>query len=191
MIYKVLMVVAKDDFRDEEFKGPFEVFMREHIRVRVASTEVGKCTGAYGMTVRSDYAFSDFQEKSKKGKNPEDRDLSSYHALIIVGGFGAKNLENLEELRDIINYFAKNDKIVSAICYSPVILAKSGVMKGKKSTVWNEDGNQEPVLKENGVDYVGDSIVIDGNFITARDYNSAVEFGETLAKAVKELANKS
>ena len=40
-----------------------------------------------------------------------------------------------------------------AICISPRILAKAGVLKGKKATGWNDDHELEGVFKEYGVKY--------------------------------------
>ncbi len=187
---KVLMIVAKQDFRDEEFKEPFEAFMDKNITIRVASTEAGRCMGAYGMVIRADYGFSDFQKTEENDRYDEDKDIDTYSAMMIVGGFGAKEMEDMEELKELIDSFEKKGKIVSAICYSPVILAKTDLMKGKKATVWNEDGNQEPILSEHGVKYVNEDVVIDGKFITGRDYNVATKFGETLANAIIESENK-
>ena len=37
----------------------------------------------------------------------------------------------------------KAGKIVGAICYSPRILAKAGILKDKKATGWNDDHELE------------------------------------------------
>jgi protease I len=174
---KILIVVAKEGFRDEEFKDPFDVFMQHNIEVRVISTEAGKCFGKLGMIIKADLSFSDIDL---------DKDIDDYSAIMLVGGPGARDLVGIEKLEQIIKSFMDKDKIVSAICFAPTILAKANLIKGKKVTVWNGDGKQEPVMKEHDVNYIDEEVVKDGKLITGRDYKAATRFGETVSNTIIE-----
>jgi len=37
----------------------------------------------------------------------------------------------------LAGFFAETDKVVAAICLAPVVLARSGILKQKKATVYN------------------------------------------------------
>jgi protease I len=65
-------------------------------------------------------------------------------------------------------------------------LAKAGVLKGKKATVWSSSLDRGPVkiLKENGVIYEDKDVVQDGKIITANGPGAAEEFGQKLAEAL-------
>ena len=69
----------------------------------------------------------------------------------------------------------ENDRLVAAICFSPVILAQAGILKGKQATVFN-DSDSISELENNDVIYVNDSLVVTGKIITAREPASAQDF---------------
>ena len=51
---KVLMIIAHQDFRDEEFKEPYSLFTDEGASVVIASTDTGEAQGMLGMKVKPD-----------------------------------------------------------------------------------------------------------------------------------------
>jgi protease I len=76
----------------------------------------------------------------------------------------------------------EKDKILAAICISPVILANAGVLKGKKATVWSSPLDKNPIriLKNGGAIYKDALVVVDGKIVTANGPEAAKEFGEAL-----------
>lgn len=168
---KILMIVAKQGFRDEEFDVPFNYFEEKDVNVDVASTESGQCTGKYGMMTFANLSF-------------EDVDIDEYEAVIVVGGPGSRDLVGDKLLEKILSYAYEKKKIIAAICYAPVILAKAGLLKGKKATVWNEDSAQENILKSSGANYMDDTVIVDENIVTARDYKAALEFSGRIYKMI-------
>ena len=71
---------------------------------------------------------------------------------------------------------------MGSICISPVILAKAGVLKGKKqqSGVQHWIGDRLRILKENGATYVPEEVVIDGKIVTGNGPDASEEFGTKL-----------
>lgn len=78
---------------------------------------------------------------------------------------------------------------MGAICIAPAILAKAGVLKGKKATVWSSlmDKSAVKILEKSGADYLPDSVVADGKVITATGPLAAKEFAE---KIIQTASNK-
>ena len=171
---KIAMIVAYKDFRDEEYFVPRGIFDEAGFAVKVVSDEIGTAQGADGGDVNIDIDLSDL-------------DVSDFDAVVFIGGPGALNhLDNGEAYKIARDTLAQN-KILAAICISPTILAKAGVLNGKKATVWTSPLNKEAenVLEQNGAIYQDEKVVQDGNIITADDPSSAKEFANKIVDALK------
>ena len=171
---KILMVVSPKDFRDEEFFVPAEIFKKSGYKVEVASIKKGMALGADGGEVKIDYSF-------------DDVNLDDFKAVVFVGGPGA--LENLDKERtyQFIKEVVVENKLLGAICISPVILAKAGVLKGKKATVWSSVFDKSPIelLKKAGAIYQEGPVVQDGKIITGNGPKAAREFAQKIIEALK------
>ena len=168
---KILFVLAKNGFKGIEFLNPSNILKAAGHKIFVASNaETGEMArGAEGMEVKIDYSLAE--------TNPENFDM-----IVFVGGLGAlENLDNEESYR-IIRETLAIGKPLGAICIAPVILAKAGILKNKKATVWSSPMDKNPIeiLRKNGVDYQNQAVVADGNIITANGPQASEEFGKTL-----------
>jgi len=78
------------------------------------------------------------------------------------------------------------NKVLASICISPVILAKAGVLKGKKATVWSSPMDRGPVkiLQNNGAIYEDKPVVVDGKIITGNGPGAAEEFGQAIIEVL-------
>ena len=78
-----------------------------------------------------------------------------------------------------------------AICVSPRILAKAGVLHGKRATGWDEDGKLKYVFEKRDVVYEYAPVVTDGRIVTADGPASAKEFGEAIAAVLSKTPPRS
>lgn len=76
----------------------------------------------------------------------------------------------------------RRKKIVSAICFAPVILANAGLLKEKKATV---AGTQAKNIRDKGAIYTGPGVTVDGNIITANAPKASRLFGQTICTLLK------
>lgn len=167
---KVAIILAFKDFRDAEYFVPKEILERAGAKITPVSTKKGKAIGADGGEVD---IYLTLEELS-----PADFD-----GIIFIGGPGTlKELDN-EKSYDIAKETVAKNKVLGSICISPVILAKAGILKGKKATVWSSVLDRGPVkiLKENGASYLPEEVVIDGKIITGNGPDAAEEFGLKLS----------
>src|SRR4030042_622101 len=119
MAKNVLFIVAPNNFRDEELFETKTELEGAGIKTAVASKGVKEAKGSLGGKVKVDFDIS-----NAKAEN--------FDAVVFVGGPGAIDyIEDKDALR-IAKEFSKSNKVVSAICVAPVILAKAGILKGKK-----------------------------------------------------------
>lgn len=125
--------------------------------------------GMLGGTVRPDIAFSDVRG-------------ADYDAVVIAGGTGSKvYLWDDKELRRVVREAHRQNKVVAAVCLSPVVLARAGCLDGKKEATVYPDPSAVRELKTAGARYVDRSVVVSGNVVTARDPQSAEAFARAVA----------
>ncbi|MCD6127529.1 MAG: DJ-1/PfpI family protein [Methanomicrobia archaeon] len=168
---KILMIIAPKDFRDEELSVPEEIFEKNGYRVYIASTEK-EATGMLGKRVSVDYLL-------------EDVDISEYDALVIVGGSGSRYyLWNNRKLIDMVKKAYNEDRVVAAICLSPVVLANSGILKGKEATVF-PDPEAVSILKKYAI-YKNENVVVSGRIVTASSPKYAKNFAESILEKISE-----
>lgn len=167
---KILMIIASQNFRDEEYLKPKSIFIKSGANVTTASSKLGELKGMLGAKVKPDILIDKV--------NPLEFD-----AIVLVGGIGATEYFDNKTVHNIFQTAVKNNKIIAAICISPATLANAGVLKGKKATVFS---SEKEALISGGANYVDVPVVKDGKVITARDPNAADEFGQTIKKALLE-----
>jgi len=172
---KVVMIVASEGFRDEEYLVPKKVLENRGVEVKTASNKLGIAQGADGAETKVDLLIQDIN-------------LSDFDAIIFVGGPGALNNLDNEISYNLIKKTIEEDKPLAAICISPVILAKAGILKNKKATVWSSISDKSPIkiLEENGALYQKENVVIDGKIITANGPLAAKEFGEAIVNLLEK-----
>jgi len=166
---KIAIIIAYKDFRDEEYFIPKEVLENAGAEIKTASTKKGTAIGADGGEVEIDLLVSEI--------NPADFD-----AIVFIGGPGALKYLDNEDSYQLAKETISQNKVLAAICISPVILAKAGVLEGKKATVWSSPMDRGPVkiLENNGAIYQDESVVVDEKIITGNGPAAAEEFGETI-----------
>ena len=167
---KVLMIVAPDNFRDEELFHTKEELERAGASITIASTKTTPARGMLGAAVTPDIKLDQVK-------------VNDYDAVVFVGGSGsAVYFKDNRALSIASEAFSKGKK-VCAICIAPVILANAGVLKGKRATVWPDKCIQ--IIESKGAKYTGEPVEVDGNVITAPGPEAARAFGRAIVKALK------
>jgi protease I len=86
----------------------------------------------------------------------------------------------------LVKNFHESRKIVAAICLSPVVLARAGILKGKKATYF-ESPDSFREIKGGGAVLVNKPVVVDGYIITANGSSAAQEFADAILKKITEI----
>lgn len=100
--------------------------------------------------------------------------------LFVIPGGDPDNINKKQELYDFIRKLNDQEKLIGAICYAPIHLARAGILKGKKFTT------SMPVdeYKEfEDAHFVNQNVVVDGNIITGKGVgyiDFAIEIGKLL-----------
>ena len=171
---KALIIIAPNDFEDIEFLHTKKELERAKIKIIIASTKKETATGIRGTSVAVDVAL-------------EQVNVNDYDAIIFIGGLGACPYYNDNKALSIATEAFCNGKKICAICVSPLILAKSGILKGKHATVYDQNiTGLAQMLQEEGAIYTRTQVEVDGNIITANGPKAAREFGHTIARELKK-----
>ena len=116
-------------------------------------------------------------------KNMKDINFDDYEMLILPGGPGTGNYEKSDFLMEKLLDFSKNEKkYVTAICAAPGVLARLGILKGKKAVSFPA---VESDLEENGAVLLKESVITDGNITTSRGAGTAIDFSLRLIEVLK------
>ncbi len=171
IIMRVLIAIAPEKFRDEELAGPVTALTAAKILYDIASIRRGTCSGMLGAKATATLSF-------------EEVDPKLYDGLLIVGGGGAQlHLWEDDMLQELVKYFRDSGKVVSAICLAPVILARAGILKGKKATYFDSPASFRE-MKAGGAVLVAQPVVTDSRIITANGPGASKAFGEAVVKAL-------
>lgn len=163
MVY-VLMV---DGFEDIEALEPVDIMRRAGISVKTVGVYSQKVTSSHNVTAETDIMIDDVKK--------EDMEI-----LVLPGGPGHTNLDASEKAHNLISYAYKNGIYIAAICASPSILGKLGMLSGKNYTCF--PGFEK--FCEGGI-FSKEKAVLDGKILTARGAGAAADFGFKMVDILK------
>jgi protease I len=169
---KILMIIPPEKFRDEELFVPKGHFEEKGIEIVLASTKTGECSGMMGRAATAEIALADV-------------DVKRYDAIVFVGGSGTPLIRKEKKALEIVRDAATDGKVLGAICWAPTILAKAGVLEGKRATVWNGEDAEfgmktSEYLESRGATYSSEGFVVDGKIVTADGPAHAKEFARAI-----------
>lgn len=163
------LLVIYPRFNEDEYNIPRAVLEDAGVVVTVAAPSLDLVKGKDKQTE----VLPDLRLADARG--------SDYDAIVFAGGMGV-DVDDPEAHR-IAQEAVAEAKVVAAICIAPIILAKAGVVEGKRATAatyWNTLEKAGAVVVTSG------HVVRDGLLITANSPGGAREFGETIVTALEE-----
>jgi protease I len=171
---KILITVAPEKFRDEELAEPVAAFQKAGIEFDIASTRRGPCTGMLGAKTTATISF-------------EEIDPKRYEGLVIIGGTGAQvHLWEDDLLTELVKFFHQSGKVVAAICLAPAVLARAGILKGKKATYYESPASFRE-MKIGGAILTNAPVVKDGRIITANGPAASRAFSDAVVQALTSV----
>ncbi|MDD5669336.1 MAG: DJ-1/PfpI family protein [Candidatus Omnitrophica bacterium] len=165
---KVVLIIGAKDFRDEELFQTQDILEQNGVKVFVASSSRQPSQGMFGGEAVPDMLIGEI-------------DPANFDAVIFIGGKGAMEYWDDPVAHKLAKETIEQNKILGAICLAPVTLARAGVLKGKRATVWSTQGAD---LQSGGAKYTGTKVEMDGSIITADGPFSVLAFSEEILKAL-------
>lgn len=168
---RVLMMLAPENFRDEEFFHPKAQLKAVGVElVTCSKPKVEEAIGSQGGRVAIETSL-------------DKVNLEEFDGVVFIGGPGSSVYFQDQEILDLARQAAEKGKVLGAICIAPSILANAGVLNGKRVTAFpSEKGN----LESKGATFTGEAVSVDGKIVTASGPQAAADFGKELVKVLKE-----
>jgi protease I len=162
------MVIPFKQYEKSEFRIPQGLFEKAGFKVTVVSSQPGTAT-VEGDSVKVDLVI-------------DALDVSQYAAIVFVGGYGVPEFLDNPAAHAAAQAAVKQNKVLGAICWAPIILANAGVLKGKKATAsWQHD-----IITKKGGEVVYEDVVVDGNLVTGNGPGAAEKFGQAILEKLKK-----
>ena len=165
-----LMVIAREDFHDDEFSITYDSLSRYNTRVTIASTDTVPATGMFGTVVKPDISLKEL-------------DAGDYDALIIIGGSGCQRLWDDEGLHAIVRNFDSEDKLIAAICIAPMVLGRAGILVDKIVTAY-------PAVRDDigkcCIRCTEADVEVSGNVITCSGPKAAASFAGAIIGVLRQ-----
>jgi len=170
----VLFVLPPHNFRDIEYFAPKLALKEAGHKVVTASKVVDEVYGIESSKVDVDI-------------HPRDVIVVDYDGVVFIGGTGMIEFASDFDFTNMAKRFYENGKIVAAICSAVGILARAGILRGKRAAGWQ---GMSDMIEGGGGEYSPNQLEISGNVITARGPEAAKEFAETLLRAFAKIGLK-
>ena len=162
MVYVLLV----NGFEEIEAIEPIDIMRRGGAEVKTVGVYDKYVVGAHNIRVEADITIDEV--------SVDDMEL-----LMLPGGPGHNLIEESKKAKQLILTAAKKCWL-TAICASPSILGKMGLLNGKTATCFP---GYEKFLT--GAKATGNKVETDENIITAKGAGAAAEFGFAMLEVLK------
>lgn len=123
----------------------------------------------------------------------DEVNVGDYDALAIPGGFrefGFKEEAFHTKTQKLIRAFHAEGKPIATVCVAAFALAESGILRGKRATVYHlDDGKTQKELAKYGVIIENRPVVVEGNIITSYCPQTAPEVAFKLLEMLIGVEN--
>ncbi|MDY6037447.1 MAG: DJ-1 family glyoxalase III [Eubacterium sp.] len=163
-------IFLANGFEEIEALTVVDMFRRSGIQIKTVSVMESKIVyGAHDIGVEADILLGEC-------------DFDRCQMLIIPGGLsGCENLCNHFDFKIALRKYAESGRFIAAICAGPMVLAKSSVLGGYESTIY--DGMESELID---AEYIKKNVLVSGNIITARGPAYAADFAAKLITILKD-----
>ncbi len=148
-----ILILTADGFEDTELLCPMYRFKEEGFEVDIAAPEWGQVKGKKGYVVSANLSFDEVEP-------------SAFDALFLPGGKAPDHLKHMPDVQKMVRAFDQGQRPIGAICHGPLILAKAGVLQGRKATCYWKVAED---IQAAGARYENVPVVKDKNLVTSRE----------------------
>ena len=170
---KIIIILPKKNFRDLEYIVPKAFFEKNNCQTETFS-EKKISIGRFGYETNNQILSEDILVKNFDG-------------IFFPGGLGSLDLIKNQIVKNLVQEFFEQNKIIGAICAAPRLLLSWGILNNKKCTGHNWDQNFDFLCKKNNAFFEKNAnVVIDDNIITANGPEAAEEFAINFLKLLNK-----
>lgn len=162
-------ILMTDGFEEIEFTEPSKALREAGANVRVITP---------GKRDVKAWAKTDWGDTYSADLSLEDADSSDFDALMLPGGvMNPDSMRTNNKAVTFISEFLENQKPVAAICHAPQLLTETGLIKGMTMTSYP---SVKTDLKNAGVNWVDQDVVVDKGVVTSRKPDDLPAFNKKM-----------
>ena len=150
----VLVVVPESDYAETTLRYARSALYNVHVGTRSVSTQ------------DADLIKGEMQDEFQVDGRLAGEGMDAYSGLLLVGGPGALELAENADTHRLVREASAAGKMIAAWGHSTAILARAGVLKGRRVT---GDASTEAAVRAAGGKFTGVQVQRDGNLVTAAD----------------------
>jgi len=165
---KAALIVASQNFRDEELFETKRALDAAGVQTVIASTRIGIVRGTLGNIAEARFLVGQLRAED-------------FDAIVFIGGPGVVEYVANPAALNLAREAVRQRKILAAIDTAPSILANAGVLTGVRATSFLSERNR---LILAGAVYTGIPVEQDRLIITSSGPVASIQFGRTVADAL-------
>lgn len=167
----MVYILLADGFEEAEALVTADLLRRGGLEVELLGVNGLAVTGGHAITVTADRLLADAADE------PE--------LLVLPGGLGGvEGILASPEAEALVRRTAERGAWVAAICAAPMILARYGLLEGRKAVIY--PGMEDELC--GALPQVGQRVAEDGRFVTGAAAGSVFEFALHLVARLKDEA---
>lgn len=154
MSRKRVAILIEQKVEDSEFQIPYNALKKAGAEVVVL-----------GSRMNEDYKGKQGKLSIKPDATTTEALAQEFDAVIIPGGMAPDRMRtNMKTVHFVQDAMAQG-KLVAAVCHGPQVLIEGDLLRGKQATGFRAIRQD---MQNAGANFVDESLVVDGNLITAR-----------------------
>jgi protease I len=164
-----LVVVPERDYAETTLRYARSSLYNVHVGTRSVST------------MDSDLIHGELQDEFQVDGRIEGESMEAYSGLVLVGGPGALLLAEHPDALRLTREAHQAGKLIAAWGHSTAILARAGVVKGRRIT---GDPSLAEVVRAAGGKFTGKQVERDRNLVTAYDDAAGLRMGREMIRII-------
>ncbi len=168
---KTALVLFAQGSEELETVTVVNILRRGGVQVSLAGLQEGALCGSRGITLQPDTTLAAIEN-------------SEFDMLVLPGGQpGTNHLKADARVAKLVQRMMTQEKYVTAICAAPSVLAKAGLLDGKRATSFPTCLDDYPKVAKQM-----NAVVEDGKLITSRGPGTAMDFALVLLERLMGAA---
>ena len=166
----VLVVLPTSDYAETTMRYARSALYNVHVGTRVVAAQ------------DEEMLVGELQDELQPDGLLKDASMDDYSGVIFCGGPGALQLAEDPDAQRLAKEAAAQKKMIAAWGHSSAVLARAGIVKGKRIT---GDPSVRTMLEKAGAKFTGHQLERHDPFVTAFDDAVGFRFGKALVAAVR------
>jgi protease I len=170
-----VLIISTHGFEQSELEFP-----RDQLRAKGAEVHVATLDGKAAKGWEGD----DWGREAEADLKIADADPTQYDALVIPGGQINPDLLRVEApVIALVRAFAKEGKVIAAVCHAPWVLIEADIVAGREMTSFPSIRTD---LKNAGARVMDEPVVADSGIVTSRKPDDLKDFVSKIVEEIEE-----